>query len=177
MTSFKLKGKATEISRESLRAMLHATKAVLEYHNKTPPSPVITVELVPPEKRLKKFSGPTIVGNANRSHSRIRLLSNMPFDNMFTVVIHEMIHIYFDWDKNEKEALTCTLTNRLKDSIFEIYETLVDDTYSRSAFIAHCKLSYRPKNGDYYKDEQWKGGYDIHPELKKKYKNKKNDKR
>lgn len=173
-TKFEIKGKCTNVSKEAFRAMLHATAVVLEYHNKTPPWHTIKVELVQKKQAKKKLGrcrkvDSAAAGWANRFEGKIAIANWKQFDELFTIVIHELIHIYFPWGDNECEALTCTLTNRLKPTIAEVYETLVDDVYSRAAFLAHTKMSYKPKGEDGYRDEQWNDP-EVSDVYKKKYK-------
>ena len=153
---FIIKGRPTKISMEEFRAMLYAASCVLEFHNKTTyenkyPIYVEIVDSIPGKTK----TGGKIAGQADRKNRKIKLVGHYDLDDMFTHVIHEMIHIYIPMPEKYVEKSTSTLTNRLKPTISEIYDSLIEGIYERAAYIAHTKISYKPEGADYYDPEQY----------------------
>jgi len=185
---FDIKGKADHVSKEEIRAILHATDAMLSFHNKFPVkrsnkgardafevecditgfsrgwfTPATTVTLTLTDEDLgvceKSESGKAkAVGTAWWKEARMKVKKNLKYDSMFTVIIHEMIHLYFWFHSHKTEVCTSTLTARLKPYIADMMNILVEDTYKRAGYIAHCKLSYAKdahRNGDHYNKDQY----------------------
>lgn len=152
MTTFHITGKPTKVSKEEVRTILHATKTVLEFHNLTPAMKNIRVYFKPTgHKELKTPTG-VCYGNTLYSDSKIWLEDSMQFNQMFTTIIHEMVHVYHPrcgLDEHS-EHQTSTLTARLKPTIAKIYTELSNGIYKRAGYIAHVKMSYIPKKRDTY---------------------------
>jgi len=183
MVNFDIKGTCEFVSKEEVRAMLHAAATVLEYHKWTSEHPVVTVYLTNDKRRLgkapkSKSKDKDAWGRANWRDGWVMVKRDLDFDSTFTVVIHEVIHIYGKFDYDETECITSTLTDRLKPFIFDIYKTLIKDVYKRAAYIAHCKIAYKPEDEDHYNREQWdKEIDDKHVGLKYRIKRAKVEKR
>lgn len=162
MVNFEIKGKAERVSKESIRAMLHATATVLEFHKFSTPHESIKVNITNSKKRLgkapkSKSKNKQAWGKACSSDGWIMLYSKMDFEQMITVCIHEVIHIYLRFDDSEIECITSTLTGRLKPFIVPLYEVLAKNVYARAGVLAHRKMSYKnASDKDYYNPEQWK---------------------
>ena len=161
MASFKIIGKPTKISKEELRAMLSAISIVLEFHNKTlyEDMGTIKVKLKPrtkfgtAEKSKKKSKA---WGTAWWQRREIHLIEDANFDQMMTLAIHEVIHLYVRLDDSHIEKGTDILTNRLKPTVARIYEVLIDNVYQRAGYIAHLKISYFPEgHKDEYDKSSW----------------------
>jgi hypothetical protein len=154
MVSFIIKGKHDFISREEIRAMLQATSCIIEYHRIKPISdkPTVTVTITNDRNAFKD----DYIGYAWDNDGKILLASWRNFQETFTICIHEVIHLYFDF-KIYTEKLTSTLTCKLKPSIAKVYDVLIDNVYQRAGFIAHTKIAYLPKGRkDFYDDSQYK---------------------
>jgi Zn-dependent peptidase ImmA (M78 family) len=168
MTTTQITGKPTKLSTEEVRTIIHATKSVLEFHNLTPARKTVHVYIVPlNHKELGNNMGATFYPK-----SQIWLNNNLKFDEMLTTVIHEMIHTYHPRCglDDEAEHQTSTLTARLKPTIAKLYGILSDGIYQRAGYIAHVKMSYKPKECDTYNTNE-----DIPIKVKnkaKKYRNK-----
>ena len=162
MATFKIIGTPTKISKEELRAMLSAISIVLEFHNKTlgDNMGVIKVKLKSRDKfgiarKSKKKS--RAWGTAWWMKREIHLIDDADFDQMMTLAIHEVIHLYIRLDDSHIEKGTDILTNRLKPTVARIYEVLIDNVYQRAGYIAHLKISYFPEG---YKDEYDKSSWE-----------------
>jgi len=143
-----LKGKATQVSREQVRAFLHAAVAVLSYHNRPPLWPLVV--------RIKKqviWKGRK--WNGLHCEGRIELKADLSPEDMLTVCIHEVIHACIRFPKGTVEKNTSTLTARIKSDVARLAEILLENTYQRAAFLAHTKLAYRAKGGDHYDNDQY----------------------
>lgn len=141
-------GKAEHVSREQLRAYFHASLVVLGYHGMTPKIQPFTV-------RIKSY----VDGHAGQySHDdgQIELLASLDGEAMLTVVIHETIHACRDFGEGTDEKCVSTLTARLKATVGQIAQILLDGTYQRAAFVAHTKISYKAKDGDFYDRNQYR---------------------
>lgn len=162
MAIFNIKGKAEKVSKEEIRAMLVASSTVLEFHKKSTKGDIGVVNVLLTERKnltdvgKGKSRGKNVVGDAHRGDRIIRLDKSLPWDDMFTVVLHEVIHIYIPLPDSRIEKATCMLTNRLKPWVGDIYQVLVEGIYERAGYIAHCKISYKTTDGvDDYDKAQW----------------------
>lgn len=138
--------------------MLNATAVVLEYHNQSAYNNELPVEIELVHSRNlpgKTKTGGKVAGRAWRKKRHFKVCDHYDFDEMFTHIIHELIHIYMPMPDTNVEKCTSTLTSRLKNDIADIYDTLIEGTYQRAAYIAHTKISYEPKDDDYYDPEQY----------------------
>jgi hypothetical protein len=172
---FIITGNHQVLSREEIRSMFMASATVLEYHNKNTADDInsITIKILPESKMrplsVGKNRGEKSGGTAWRNNRLIHLNDVGDFDNVLTKVLHEMIHIYIE---ESPEKTTCILTNRLKPWVVGIYEVLINGVYQRAGYIAHAKISYKPKGADEYENCQWdKTG--ITNNIGEKYRNKK----
>ena len=158
MVKFNITGKAKKARKEEIRAMLNATATVLEFHNKQLMHPGRPISVVFVDKKYlsgKTKTGSNVVGSARCKEQRIKIVSWMSFEQTFTALVHEMIHLYIRLDDDCIEKCTSTLTNRLKPDIAEIYDVLIDGVYERAAYLAHTKIAYIPDGFDYYDDDQY----------------------
>ena len=161
MTYFSIRGTCKNVSTEELRCMLQASATVLELHGKQLSNMrrhdgKIIVKLVD-KKRLGKtrISKRQCTGRAYRRSQRILLGEWLGFSDLFTVVVHEMMHLYIEFPEDNSENLTCKLTAKLKPSIARVYNGLIEGYYRRAAFFAHTKISYPKEGPDSYDDIQW----------------------
>ena len=160
MTQFIIKGKADHVSREAVRAWLWASLTILGYHNLLPATAGVLV-------RIRRKVKNNCQGLATRSTGEVELRADLHPQAMFTTILHEMIHICADFPDGTEEACTSTLCSRLKQDVSSIAHYLVHNTYKRAAAIAHCKISYPPRNGqeDFYNPQEdveilWRDKYD-----------------
>lgn len=151
-----IKGTMEGIKTEELRAMVMASMTVCEFHNKTlMGGNDVTVTIVT-KKELNKDHDGNAIGDSNRAKRAIRIVDFTENPNViFTNVIHEVLHLYFDLPWDRTEYATCKLVNRLAPTIVEIYESLAEGVYQRAGYIAHAKISYVPEGDDDYDDCQW----------------------
>jgi len=166
LVKFIIKGKHNKLSREEIRALFHATATILEYHNKHLESKTVEVNIIPKEgfKGRKTKTGTNVVGTAklHRDPPLILMSNHQNFSNAATVIIHEMIHLYF-WEEfgdEIEEKLTSTLTAKIKQDVIDMANVIVTNTYQRAAFIAHTKMSYRPDDEDFYDENQYHENHD-----------------
>lgn len=144
------------IRREEIRAILHATDVILSFHNKQPVQPRIIVMLANTRDLGKcKVGGHICCGRADIPKCIITI-ARLDFEGTLTTLIHEMIHLYLRFPDDECEKLTSTLTAKIKNDVYNIARALTDQTYVVAAYIAHCKIAYRPKGDDFYDDDQHK---------------------
>lgn len=146
----KLKGKPLKVSREQVRAFLHASLTVLGYHNLTPRWP-LKVSIV---KRINVIciDGNSAVGL--HCQGVIKLLSSLDAEVMLMTCLHECIHACASFPDGTEEKCVSTLTARLKPDVSRIAAVLLEGTYKRAAFIAHTKISYQATDGDFYDEAQ-----------------------
>lgn len=137
---FKITGKPLRVSREFVRAWLHASYCVLSYHKQDPDCDCIKVEV------KQRVYG----GNAGCWHGdtdTIELDNSQDAEDMAATILHEMIHAMCGgFGADVEEACTSTLCARLKADVEHIASCLLEGTYKRAAYLAHTKLSYR--NGE-----------------------------
>ena len=162
MASFKIVGTPVKISKEELRAMLSAISIVLEFHNKTLIDDLGTIKVKLKSrdkfgKAHKSKNKSKAWGTAWWKRREIHLIEDADFDQMMTLAIHEVIHLYIRLDDSHIEKGTDLLTNRLKPTVARIYEALIDNVYQRAGYIAHLKISYFPEGS---KDEYDKSSWD-----------------
>jgi hypothetical protein len=135
---------------QELRSLLQATSALLAYHNQQPINKSGVIEVV-----LTGSLPEGIAGQATVELNQIELKRDLEFSHMATVVIHELIHLYFDFKENEEEKLTSTLTSKIKADVIRMANVLSENTQQRAAYIAHTKLAYRPGGSDFYDKSQF----------------------
>lgn len=133
-----LKGRATNVSREQVRAFLYATLLVLGFHNHYPP-------ILPLKVTLKK----RLAGDCMGIHwnGYIELRASLDPENMLTTCVHEVIHACIKFPPGTSEMCTSTLCAKIKPTVAQLSEILLDGTYKRAAYLAHTKIHYRVKNG------------------------------
>lgn len=145
-----IKGKSLKVSTQEVRALLQATRTVMEYHNIEPRSrEVLTVKFV------HQLDDLDANGEANYLTNTVSLLTTSDFDELATVVVHEMVHMHFPFHHSEAEKLTSTLTARIKGDVIAIANMLVANSQRRAAYIAHTKITYKPASADYYDMDQY----------------------
>jgi hypothetical protein len=135
-----LKGKAEHVSREQIRAFLHATVAVLSFHNRPPRFSTLTVII---HKRLDGSMGWHLDG-------KIELCGTLSPEDMLTTCVHEIIHACIEFPDETKEKCTSTLCGKIKGDVAKLANILLDNTYKRAGYLAHTKMAYRARNGDHY---------------------------
>lgn len=141
---FILVGRTYGVSREQLRSFLAAASLVLAYHQWAPEHTVVV--------RLRKRLPDDHMGMycKGKCNDTIVLRSTLNPEEMLTTVLHEWIHACRRFPEGMQEKCTTTLCARIKKDIARIAQVLVDGTYQRAAFLAHTKMSYRPKGDDHY---------------------------
>jgi len=152
---FKISGTADNVSKEEVRALLHAVDVLLCYHNVDNQNDQIHVKFVNDLYLGKTKCDGTCTGRY------IDLEKKLSYDDMITAIIHEMVHVYFDIATGF-EKITSTLTARIKKDVSRIANILVENTYKRAGYIAHTKISYAPKGRrkDYYDQDQNHSDYE-----------------
>jgi len=153
---FKIKGKMKYLSKEQVRSILHACDTILTFHNKHPHKNEIIVEIVKDGTLGKTKVGGKCVGKAIWKKGMIKIVDNFLLDNTITILLHEMIHLYYRVDNSCIEKITSTMTAKLKPDVTALYNILVEGVYKRAGYFAHCKMSYLPEGKDYYDKEQYK---------------------
>ena len=156
MVAVKLKGKHQEASTEEIRGMVQAVASILEMGKLSLRSGgnQILVEFVKREALgINHLTGGKNGGLAYPTLGKMKIMQDANTENLFTIIIHEAIHLYL----NLTEQATSTLTARLKPDIVAIYGVLVANVYQRAAYLAHCRkgMAYFPKGADKYNDQQW----------------------
>ena len=146
----RITGKPWKVSKEEVRSIIEATHTVLRYHKNIPLEDVSWVQFV------NKFSKKESDRSGDYLGGKIRVLSRLNYSNMVTVLIHEILHAYFDFPEGS-EKVTSTLTARLKPDVIEIANVLVKNIYKRAGYFAHTKISYAPSCDalDHYDADQW----------------------
>ena len=164
---FNIKGKIEGISKEEIRAIFHACDVILQYHNVTSKYNTITVLLTDEDLGKTEYVKDgfkvvsTVVGRACIREGIIKVSTEVnTFTKFTTVSLHEMIHFYFEFPDECEEKLTSTLTGKLKPDVIRIANILVENTYKRAAYIAHTKISYKPKGNDFYDNEQYHNNHE-----------------
>lgn len=155
----KIKGKLPSyIKKEEVRAIIHATQSVCDYHNKSRSPREVKLTLVNTVEELGKnpLTGGSNWGWARWSDNSMAVYNGVKEKSAFiTVLIHEMLHLCIRHEGGQ-ERPTSTLTARLHPIIVDIAKTLAKGTYKRAAWFAHCKISYkRTEDDDSYNKEQW----------------------
>jgi hypothetical protein len=154
---FDIKGKPTRVSREYVRAWLHASLSVLEYHNLHLGGPV-TVRFVPQSKlgklHVKGREDEPAAGYWQASTRTIAIKRDSSREGMATHILHELVHACAgDFDMHEgddtDEHCCSTLTAKLKPTVAKLADILLDGTYQRAAFVAHTKMAYRVQEDRY----------------------------
>lgn len=152
----KITGSPKNISREEVRAIFQACDSILRYHNLFP-SKVLRVQFT------KRDLGFTHADPTRKAIARCYLKSGLirvsnkvdEYSNLLTIGLHEMIHLYSGYPDGMSEKQTSTLTAKLKPDVARIANVLVENTYKRAGYVAHLKISYKPKGKDNYNDEQY----------------------
>jgi len=139
-------GRAKNISREEARAWVWASLTVLGYHNFCPIVPALTYHF------KSKLNDKDDCGLAYRAIGKAEIKNGMEDQETFTTILHETIHLCIEFPAGTVEACTTKLCAKIKRDVADIAFALVEGTYKRAAALAHCKISYPPKNGqeDYY---------------------------
>lgn len=166
---FDIRGNLDGISKEELRAIFHACDVVLQYHNVRPSKSIIVVKITKKDLGYTKTHVKAI-GRAHIDECIIEIAKQKhEFSELVTIGLHEMIHIYFDFP-NYEEKLTSTLTAKLKPDVVRMANILVENTYQRAGYIAHTKISYKPKGKDFYDDKQYHKDHEQSKGAKYRYK-------
>jgi len=146
-----IKGKPQNISKEECRAWAWASLTVLCYHNLHPINPTLTYHF-----KKKRLNPEGAIGLAYRDLGLVEIKADIEPQIMFSVILHETIHLCVEFPEGTVEACTSTLVNRFKDDVASLAKVLLDGTYKRAAAIAHCKITYPPKDGvDFYNRSQY----------------------
>lgn len=158
---FKISGKMPEcMAKDELRSLLHATSCLLEFHNMFTEHTLIKVIFIDDYKTLGKneITGGDCWGRASPHDGWIKLYRNIRNDQLVTLVIHEMLHIYSkgEWT-GSREHITDMLTARFKPDIIGLQAELIANSVPRRAYKAHALISYKLPLGedDRYNDESW----------------------
>lgn len=158
MIRFVITGRPARVSREQLRAFLHAAEAVFGFHGWYPDA---TLEVLVRARGLDdNFDGcwwPAC--------STIQLRPSLGPEPMLTAVVHEYIHACRRFQVSE-EKIVSTLTARMKPDVAKLAAVLLDGTYRRAAFIAHTKLSYPTAGPDFYDPAQHEP-VGVHPKYQR----------
>ena len=167
----KITGKLKKrISKEYLRAWIHATAIILEYHNYPIDLKTLRVDILDLKDRVNRVDPDAGVGGLAWSGlNKIAISCWMNKENLASTIIHELIHIgCVEFGEGTDEKCTSTLTAKLKKEIQPIAEILIEGTYRRAAYFAHTKIAYRNKGDkDFYDKSQW-----VKVGVKDKYKSK-----
>lgn len=167
---FDIRGSLEGISKEEIRAIFNACDVVLQYHNVKPSKSTIIVKITKRDLGLTK-TGDEVAGNADFRTCVIQIRKKKrEFSALVTIVLHEMIHLYFRFPNDSEEKLTSTLTSKLKMDVVRIANVLVENTYQRAGYIAHTKISYKPKGKDFYDDKQYHKDHEQSKGAKYRYK-------
>jgi len=150
---YKLIGKSEWISTEQIRAHLNACYTVLG-HMGLYPERTVNVFIVK-EIPGKCMDGTSLAGTWNHVEHKIKLLDIKCPDDLLTTILHEVIHSVVMFPAETLEKCTSTLTGKLKPFVAEISAQLLDNTYRWAAFLAHTKITYKAKSGDYYDPSQY----------------------
>lgn len=141
------RGWTSQVPRLQVRAFLQASYTVLGFHGLYP-SQTVRVELV---KNLflhdVKCIGVWFPGV-------IQLDRDNDPETMLTACLHEAIHSVIAFPDGTDEKCTSTLCARLKPDVHRVAEILLENIYQRAAYIAHTKIAYVAKDGDYYDQDQ-----------------------
>ena len=156
----KIKGSMTTgISKPAIRAWLRASETVLRYHNRDVNLSDWTIEIKDLSSVKLKKSPRSCWGTCNRSSKTISLHEGIPtLEQVGTVILHEVIHAGFKWADQTNEKCCSTLTGKLKPTVQAIAQTMLDNTFKNSAYIAHTRsgMAYENTNGeDFYDQDQW----------------------
>lgn len=146
-------GKPTKISKEEFRALAHACQTILEYHKLKTPR-LCAIQIVAQTVLDADHKDKSAAGDYDHLEGLIRVTEGYDWSAMATILLHEMIHAYI-FNTTGYEKVTSTLTARLKPDVIALANILVANTYKRAAYIAHTKISYRPKKKDFYDDDQY----------------------
>lgn len=134
------------LSKEELRAILHACATVCSYHGLHPYNDVVKVRLRNVIKHKNKITGDdTCGGQAQYLTSTMWIVNKYNFQGTVSVVLHEYLHLV---KKIWPEKVVSTLEIKLKRDVIAIANSLVKNTYQRAAFIAHAKIGYKLKAGE-----------------------------
>ena len=164
-------------TREETRAVVCAAAMLLQYHNRE----LIADELAADTGlvRLSQIhvsvvsrigprqsqSDPALkvkkpAGDARPYLAKIRILREQvgrdddeKKASFATVLIHEVLHLFADWERDE--WTTSTLTANLKADVMGLAIILAANTYRRAAWLAHGKISYAKGGKDAYNDAQF----------------------
>ena len=140
------------IKLQEIRAVVHATGLVCDYHNRVAPKAIKL--LLTKDKPV--WDDDACWGTAQVDRNLIKVWAGIPTKSDFiTVLIHEVLHLCA-WHEGGQERPTSTLTGRLKPLIVRIADEIAVGLQQRAAWFAHCKISYaRTKENDSYNYDQW----------------------
>jgi len=155
----KIKGTAKKVDLRFIRAWVHASICVLNYHNCPYPVNIetLTIEIKNLKKRINHVDGSKgLGGTANWETNTIELSKFLSPEGMANVILHEVIHLaHQDFGEGTLEFTTRTLETKLKPFVQQLAQPLSDNTQKVAAFIAHTKpgMSYRNDlEKDYYNE-------------------------
>jgi len=144
---FVIHGRPRHVSLEQLRAFLTASLMVLGYHKLDP-------RILPIMVRIRRKLD--VAGRYHHAIGLMELRADLDPEEMLTVVLHETIHACARFPSGTEEKCVSTLTARMKPDVLRIADILLHGTYKRAAFLAHAKLSYVARAGDFYDPAQHK---------------------
>lgn len=139
---FKIIGRPTVVSMEEAKAIMYATDALLCFHNVDNQCERITVKFVHKFTETDKR-----IGDCDYVTNTIRVLDYLNYNAMLMVLVHEILHKYYHWNKG-CEKITSTLNDRLKPDVARLANILVENTYKVAGYIAHGKISYKLKHNE-----------------------------
>jgi hypothetical protein len=159
----KIKGTAKYCDLRFIRAWIHASICILQYHNC--PYPVdletLTIKILDLSERVNKVNGETgLGGTANWGTNTIELSKKSKPEEMANIILHEVIHLAFrDFGEGTLEWTTRTLETKLKPIVQEIAQPMIESSQKVSAYIAHTKPGMAYRNGgqqdDYNESGAW----------------------
>src|SRR4051812_15591067 len=110
MAPFILRSKPTLVSTEQVRAFLHASCAVLSYHNLIPSHRPLIVRFL----QTIRFNGSVAWNGLWHGNGLIDIQKDLNAETMLTTCLHELIHDCREFPKSTEEKCVSTLTARLK---------------------------------------------------------------
>ena len=158
----KIKGTAKYCDLRFIRAWIHASICILQYHNCPYPVNITTlkIDIKDLTTRVNKVNGKGVGGTANWGTNTIELSKKSNPEGMANIILHEVIHLAFrDFGEGTLEWTTRTLETKLKPIVQEIAQPMIDSSQQVSAYIAHTKPGMAYRNGgqqdDYNESGAW----------------------
>ena len=147
----KIKGTAKYCDLRFIRAWIHASICILQYHNCPYPVDITTlkIDIKDLTTRVNKVNGKGVAGTANWGTNTIQLSKSQRPEAMANIIIHECIHLGFrDFGKGTLEWTTRTLETKLKPIVQQMAQPMIDSSQKVSAYVAHTKpgMAYRNDN-------------------------------